>query len=53
MFVVGGLAYLDVLLILLLAPTAPVDVPSALHAWRARRAAPPPGEASSSPTASD
>jgi CDP-diacylglycerol--glycerol-3-phosphate 3-phosphatidyltransferase len=39
MFVVAGLAYLDVLLILLLAPTAPVDVPSALHAWRARRSA--------------
>jgi CDP-diacylglycerol--glycerol-3-phosphate 3-phosphatidyltransferase len=53
MFVVGGLAYLDVLLILLLAPTAPVDVPSTLHAWRARRAAAPPAEASSGPTASD
>jgi CDP-diacylglycerol--glycerol-3-phosphate 3-phosphatidyltransferase len=53
MFVVGGLAYLDVLLILLLAPTAPVDVPSALHAWRARRAAAASKETSARPTASD
>jgi CDP-diacylglycerol--glycerol-3-phosphate 3-phosphatidyltransferase len=53
MFVVGGLAYLDVLLILILAPTAPVDVPSALHAWRARRAAARSTEASPGPAAGD
>jgi CDP-diacylglycerol--glycerol-3-phosphate 3-phosphatidyltransferase len=34
--VIGGLAYLDVLLILLLARTNPVDVPSAFHVWCAR-----------------
>jgi CDP-diacylglycerol--glycerol-3-phosphate 3-phosphatidyltransferase len=33
---VGGLAYFDVLLILALAPAAPVDVPSCWHAWKWR-----------------
>jgi CDP-diacylglycerol--glycerol-3-phosphate 3-phosphatidyltransferase len=36
----GYLAYLDVLLILWLAPRCPVDVPCAAHAWRLRRARP-------------
>ncbi len=37
----GYLAYIDVLLILMLAPRSPVDVPSAIHAWRQRRAVGP------------
>jgi CDP-diacylglycerol--glycerol-3-phosphate 3-phosphatidyltransferase len=37
----GYVAYLDVLLILLLAPVCPVDVPSSWHAWRQRRLANP------------
>lgn len=35
--VVGGLAYLDVILILLLCPRPAVDVPSCWHAWHSRR----------------